>query len=214
MADVAHGRCDRPRDPASVHVRGITVDDHDRVTRLMARAFRDDPVVNHLVAQDHRRVERVTRFMRLALQPLTFPYGETYVTDGFEGAAYWNPPGRRPHGLWNDLRLLPRLLRITGPGGLDRAVASLALMEDKHPEEPHFYLLALGVEPSQQGRGIGGQLMAPVLSRCDRDGVAAYLESTSERNLPLYERHGFEVVEAVALPRGGPTMWRMWREPR
>jgi ribosomal protein S18 acetylase RimI-like enzyme len=214
MADVDQDPPGRPRAIAPVRVRGITTADHDRVTRLMARAFDDDPVVNHLVTQDDRREERVTRFMRLALTPLTFPYGETYVTDGFEGAAYWNPPHQRPHGLWNDLRLLPRLLTITGLGGLARAVACLTLMEDKHPEEPHYYLYALGVDPSQQGRGIGGQLMAPVLSRCDRDGEAAYLESTNERNLPLYERHGFEVIEAVALPRGGPTMWRMWREPR
>jgi hypothetical protein len=52
-----------------------------------------------------------------------------------------------------------------------------------------------------------------VLERCDRDGVPAYLESSKERNVVLYERHGFRVVEQLRLPKDGPPIWRMWREP-
>jgi hypothetical protein len=33
--------------------------------------------------------------------------------------------------------------------------------------------------------------MAPVLARCDREGMRAYLDATSQRNRRLYERHGF-----------------------
>ena len=199
---------------AGLRVRRIVPADVERVTDMMARAFDDDPVVNHLVRQDRSRRRRIRRFMRLALVPLTLPYGETYLTDGFEGAAYWNPPGRRPTGLIDDLRLLPALLRIAGVAGLPRAMASFALMEQKHPEEPHYYLFAIGVDPAMQGRGVGTRLLTPVLGRCDRERVPAYLESTNERNLSLYERHGFRVVEEVALPRAGPTMWRMWRDPQ
>jgi hypothetical protein len=54
--------------------------------------------------------------------------------------------------------------------------------------------------------------MAPVLERCDREGVRAYLDATSERNRRLYERHGFEAEEAFAPP-GGPPLWPMWRQP-
>lgn len=63
------------------------------------------------------------------------------------------------------------------------------------------------------GRGVGSALMRPVLETCDRDGVPAYLEATSERNKRLYLRHGFEVTDEIRLP-DGPTLWRMWRAPR
>ena len=54
--------------------------------------------------------------------------------------------------------------------------------------------------------------MAPMLERCDHDGIPAYLEATSDRNRALYERHGFRVRGNIPLP-GGPALWRMWRDP-
>jgi hypothetical protein len=55
--------------------------------------------------------------------------------------------------------------------------------------------------------------MRPVLELCDERGLPAYLEATSDRGTQLYRRHGFEVVDEIALP-DGPSLWPMWREPR
>jgi ribosomal protein S18 acetylase RimI-like enzyme len=71
----------------------------------------------------------------------------------------------------------------------------------------------LGTDPEAQGRGIGSAVLRGVLDQCDRDGVAAFLESSKESNIAYYARHGFRVTEEVQLLRG-PSMWRMWRDPR
>jgi ribosomal protein S18 acetylase RimI-like enzyme len=87
-------------------------------------------------------------------------------------------------------------------------------MEKRHPDDrSHWYLFILGTEQAAQGRGWGSALLAEMLARVDADGMSAYLESSSERNLALYARHGFEVTDEVAIP-GGPRVWPMWREPR
>jgi hypothetical protein len=54
-------------------------------------------------------------------------------------------------------------------------------------------------------------VLRPVFERCDADGVGIYLESSKERNISFYARHGFRVTGEVRLPRG-PRMWLMWRE--
>jgi GNAT superfamily N-acetyltransferase len=66
----------------------------------------------------------------------------------------------------------------------------------------------------RQGQGLGTQMLQEVLARADTDGVPAYLESSNERNLPLYERNGFRVIGELQALGHGPTIWRMWREPR
>ena len=83
-----------------------------------------------------------------------------------------------------------------------------------HPKaEPHWYLAFLGIEPSEQGKGLGSALLRPVLERCDSEGTPAYLETSNERNLPFYQRHGFEVVQQCGIP-DGPHFWGMWRVAR
>jgi ribosomal protein S18 acetylase RimI-like enzyme len=94
-----------------------------------------------------------------------------------------------------------------------RFLELMALMDEHHPHDPAYYLLAIGVRPASQGKGVGSALLSPVLEQCDRGGEAAYLEATSERSRKLYERHGFEVIGQFA-PVGGPPLWPMWRSPR
>jgi GNAT superfamily N-acetyltransferase len=83
-----------------------------------------------------------------------------------------------------------------------------------HPEEPHWYLQGLGTDPPRQGEGLASAALEPVLARCDADGVPAYLESTRERNVAFYERHGWTVTGTIDVPEGGPRLWAMWREPQ
>lgn len=199
--------------PLAPGIRKITKADREAIVSLMCRAFDDDPFINYLVKQDARRTERMARFMDTGLMRLTFPYGETYVTEAGDGAALWNPPGGRPHGMLADLSMLPMLVRVSGLGNLTRSIGAFSRAEKLHPHEPHYYLLGIGVDPERQGRGIGSSLIAPMAERCDREGIGAYLESSKERNVPLYERFGFQVREVVEF-KDGPSVWTMWRDPK
>ncbi len=203
----------RSRDPIATTVRRVTADDRKQLTAVMARAFDDDPIANWFAAQDKRRARRIYDFMDVAYR-ITSPGGELYTTDALQGAAYWSPPGKWKMGMLQQLMLLPAIVRTATWRRVPAVMGGLNAIEKKHPHEPHYYLLALGVEPDLQGHGIGTQLMAPVLERCDKERVPAYLESSKERNVPLYERNGFKVTEELVVPNGGPKIWLMWRDPK
>ena len=90
-----------------------------------------------------------------------------------------------------------------------------AAMEWRHAREvrgPHYYVRDIGVHPDMQGRGLGSALLTPTLERCDREGVPAYLEASSERNAALYERHGFQHLKELRVG-DSPPLRLMIRPP-
>ena len=199
--------------PLQVKVRTVTPADQTRLTGVMARAFDDDPIANWFAAQDKSRARRILDFMNVAYQ-MTAPHGDAYTTNDLQGGAYWSPPGKWKMGILEQLRLMPAMIRVASLKRVPALMGGLNAIEKKHPHAPHYYLMALGVEPALQGKSIGTQLMAPVLEKCDSEGIPAYLESSKEINVPLYERNGFKVTEQFQVPNGGPPIWLMWRDPQ
>lgn len=62
---------------------------------------------------------------------------------------------------------------------------------------------------------IEDSVRAPLASRLEHareSGTAMVLETGTQRNVPLYERLGFHVVEEAASPVGGPHVWFMRRD--
>jgi GNAT superfamily N-acetyltransferase len=139
-------------------------------------------------------------------------YRSAFTTDEREGVALWTPPGKGRLGAMEKLRLMALIVRLSGLD-LPRALRALSGMKSRRPREPHWYLSILGVEPSRRGADLDSALLQPVLNRCDADGLGAYVEATTPRNRDLHLRQGFAVLNEIALPGGGPPVWRMWRGP-
>jgi GNAT superfamily N-acetyltransferase len=180
----------------------------------LALAFADDPVMCWLFGDVAPRPMRYSEPWLASEGRRHMAHSHVYTLDGTPGAAYWDPPGQWKTRVLDVLRIAPLLVRGIGLR-TPAALRGLGRMEKVHAAQPkdHHYLAVLGTRPDRQGHGIGAALMAPVLERCDREGVGAYLESSKEANVPYYRRHGFEVVDEVDFP-GGPRLWPMWRDPR
>jgi ribosomal protein S18 acetylase RimI-like enzyme len=191
-------------------VRKARPEDMDPLAVTLARAFDDDPVISWVFPDGGRRPRLARRLFAIRLRHLLAD-DETYTADN-RGGALWSLPDRWKISALQQLSMTVRLL-----GGLGlrtpTVLGGLHEIERRHPKAPHYYLAVLGVDPDDQGRGLGSALMGPVLRACDADGIPAYLESSKERNVDFYARHGFRVTEELTLP-GGPPVWLMWRDPR
>ena len=175
---------------------------------MLARAFDDDPVLEWLFPRPARRRRGAHRMFSTRLTQLV-GQEQVYTTDDRAGAAIWALPGR-----WHvSSRETLELARIVLGPRLPILFSGLQRVDGAHPRQPqHFYLAVLGVDPSRQGEGLGSALIQPVLQLCDSERLPAYLESSKERNVDFYARHGFRVTSELRLPKG-PTMWPMWRSP-
>jgi GNAT superfamily N-acetyltransferase len=178
---------------------------------VLARAFDDDPVMTWFFQARRHRSARNRRFFAMRLRQL-MPHGETYTVDGELGAAVWAAPERWRLTRLEEVRLTLAMLPAVW-SRLAQVLEGLETIDHAHPRTPHYYLAVLGTEPDAQGRGIGSALLRPTLETCDRDEVPAYLESSKERNIDFYARHGFRVTAELRMPEG-PPVWSMWRDPR
>jgi GNAT superfamily N-acetyltransferase len=194
----------------TVSVRQARREDFRPLAAMLARAFYDDPVTSWFYPNPRRRLTRATRFFGIRLRQLA-DQELIFTTEDHAGAALWTQPGRWREDLRQSLMLLP-MLPVLLPR-IRRSTRAVREIERRHPVVPHYYLSVLGTDPDQQGGGIGSALLAPVLDRCDVEGIAAYLESSKESNVAFYVRHGFSVTDRIELP-DGPSLWFMWREAR
>jgi hypothetical protein len=185
----------------------------DALTASLVRAFRDDPLLNWGFRAGRGRERGWGVYFRTTLE-LYRPFGAVFSLDSGLGCAVWIPPEKWRLSIGRELLLAPRILSILGWRRLVRGLRAVHRIEAQHPLEPHYYLQVMGVDPTLQGRGLGGHLVTAGLERVDREGLGAYLETTKERNLAFYRRHGFEVSCTYDFGPGSPTCWGMWRPPR
>lgn len=137
-----------------------------------------------------------------------FLHGSAHRVNGCDGAALWLPPG-----VHADEEAMGKLMVETvAPDAQKDAAELMEQMAGYHPKEPHWYLPLIGIDPAKQGHGHGGALMRHALATFDRDGGVAYLESSNPRNVPFYQRLGFEILGTIQAG-GSPTMTPMLRKP-
>jgi GNAT superfamily N-acetyltransferase len=178
---------------------------------MLARAFLDDPVAAWSCRPDALRPAVLERFHATRLRQL-IPEGEVWTTPDLTCAALWAPPERWKTTPRQDAALARCLLRPRLIARAPTITIGLLRVERRHPRQPpHWYLAVLGTDPAAQGRGLGSAVLRGVLEQCDADGIGAYLESSKERNIDFYARHGFRVTAELPLPRG-PRIWSMWRD--
>jgi ribosomal protein S18 acetylase RimI-like enzyme len=197
-------------------VRPFARADLPATVAALVRAFDDDPVMRWIFPDDQMRRRRLPSFFSAALRSTSPRLEGTEVAvqgDQVLGAAIWLPPDTWRPPLWRQLVAMPGVV-IRLRSRLSAASALYGALIRVHPARPHWYLSGIGTDPAAQGSGVGGQLLRSRLVRCDAAGMPAYLESSKERNVPFYERHGFTVVGELSIPGGGPTLWLMWRNPQ
>jgi GNAT superfamily N-acetyltransferase len=202
----------------TVSVRPAVRADVRMLADVLAKAFYDDPPFMWILPDDRTRLARSRGIFSAVLQAEALRHGAVDAAwDGesgrIAGGAIWFPPGTWPPPVRQQLIVLPRYVHALGRrfGPVSELVTALARV---HPRTPNWYLYAIGVDPAYQGQGVGSALLRSRLERVDREGAAAYLESSKPGNIPLYEHFGFQAAEVPPLPNGAPVMTPMSRPAR
>lgn len=190
-------------------VKTIGEADSERTFATLTSAFIADPLFRWIYPTAHNYLDAFPRLLA-AYCGAGIGNATAYQAGDFAGASIWLGPGHSP-----DEEATVALAQETVPADrIDEVFGVLGELDNYHPhDEPLWYLPVIGVDTARQGSGLGSALLTHALQLCDEQGTRAYLESSNPRNIPLYERHGFEVMGRIEVG-SSPPVHPMIRERR
>ena len=182
-----------------IDVQTAGIGDQSRLVAAIVLAFSVDPAARWTYPTTENYLKHFPDLVRI-FGHKAFECGTAHFIGDVQAAAMWLPPGVQP----DEEALMSHFQRTVPEQDQDTLFAVFEQMGQYHPNEPHWYLPLIGVDPAQQGKGYGSALLRHALRCCDEDGTPAYLESSNPENIPLYLRHGFEVLGTIQVGSSPP----------
>ena len=181
------------------------------IRAVLGQAYADDPLSAWIFPDASTRAEACAVWYGLFAETYARCAQVTWLADD-DAACLWHTPDD-PALTWPDFPTIAGVLNtLVGAAHAERVGNALHPISDLTPSEPHVYVNFLAVAPSKQGRGAGARAIAPALEAARDRGLGVRLESTNPRNLPFYERLGFQRRAALQLGNG-PRLVSLWRDP-
>jgi ribosomal protein S18 acetylase RimI-like enzyme len=193
---------------SNLEVKTATGYEQDAVIDALKLAFGADPATRWVWPDPREYLLHFSKFAR-AFGGKAFVNNTAHYVGNYSGAALWLPSNTEP-----DVDTLLSLLRNTTAEEVQNTVPGVfEKMGSFHPNEPHWYLPLLGVDPLYHGKGLGSILMNYSTKIFDNLNTLAYLESSNPRNIPFYKRHGFELLGTIEVNKF-PPLFPMLRKPQ
>jgi len=208
---------DYPNKDTVINIRKARHSDLDALAEVLAEAYDKDLLMNWIVFQDEKRIQRMKKYFEVSLKDYSMKYDHVFTTEELDGVAIWYPP--EPSNCWKastfkHLSLTHKWISIAGMRKYLTLFIADEMVKKYHLKAPHYYLSVIGVHPENQGKGVASHLIRHVLQLCNERGVPAFLETATERNLGYYGKLDFKVIEEYVLPQNGPKVWTMIYEPK
>jgi GNAT superfamily N-acetyltransferase len=155
-----------------IEVQTAGIRDQSRLVAAIVLAFSVDPAARWTYPAPENYLKHFPDLVRI-FGRRAFECGTAHFIGDVQAAALWLPPSAQP----DEEALMAHFQRTVPEQDQDTLFAVFEQMGQYHPDEPHWYLPLIGVDPAQQGKGYGSALLMHALRRCDEDGTPAYLES-------------------------------------
>jgi GNAT superfamily N-acetyltransferase len=195
----------------SLGPRVASPQDSGEVVSILVDAFYDDPTWSWAFPDPSLRSAQHRQLWGMFVDgAMRFPW--VWLTPGNTATSVWIPPNETEFSDEQQAALEPAIVEMLGVKA-SRVLHMLEMFDQAHPRGvPHFFLSLLATSREHRGHGYGLRLLAENLRQIDEAGMPSYLEASNPANVPLYMRHGFEVLNSFTLPEGGSEVFTMWRD--
>lgn len=172
--------------------------DKKLVVELLTESFADNQSVNYIVRNDADRKKRIAALMDYSFEMCSL-YGEVWISNDRKACALLLFPQNKKSSLAAILLDIKLIFKAIGLTGIKKALDRESKIKARQPKLPMAYLWFIGVSPDNQHQGIGSKLLQEVIDHAEAIKLPLYLETSTLRNLPWYERFGFKVYNQLQL---------------
>ena len=188
----------------------------DLAVDLVVKAIFEDPSSIYFFPDISTRKEKLQHLWKFFLGQI-LSNGKLYaISSNIEGLAGWifhNPAeDSMPKTLQDDIMSLTFQMGFDNVMKISCHIMLCGQLHEQHANFPHWCLSPVAVTPELQGKGYASRLLDPMLSRIDNEQKPCYLQIENEKNVPIYEHFGFELIEKANLPNTDIYIWCMLRE--
>lgn len=172
--------------------------DKDLVVDILIKSFDTNQSVNYIIKQDRKRIKRVTALMDYSFE-VCYLFGDVFLSDDKKACALVTYPDKKKTTLKSILLDVRLILSAVGVKNINKTLAREAMINKMHPKEPMYYLWFIGVDPEYQNEGIGSVLLNEIIEDSESKKRPVYLETSTLKNLPWYEKFGFQIYHELDL---------------
>jgi hypothetical protein len=166
------------------------------VVDILARSFADNRSVNYIIKQDRKKLLRLKRLMEYSFDTC-FTFGEILLSDDRNGCALIIFPEKKRTTIKSIISDIKLIVLCTGINNGIKAIQRESAVKKLQRGELIYYLWFIGVEATEQNKGIGTRFMQEIISHCTAMERTIYLETSTEKNIPWYQQFGFTIYNQL-----------------
>ncbi len=194
-----------------VTVRELAPHEMEYAAGVLGRGYRDATLSLAIYGDDPiRRLRSVERVMGRRISAMDPPPLVACRGDVIVGVCGMAPPGACQLSVTKHERTA-----AADHGGSSSLMKTLAMAEEwdrHHPDEPHWHLGPVAVDPASRRNGVGGRMVERFRELVNEEGEMAFLETDRRENVRFFEQFGFLTVDEAKVI--GVPNWFMRREPK
>ncbi|SDH53007.1 GNAT family N-acetyltransferase [Mucilaginibacter gossypii] len=168
------------------------------IIEILSRSFENNQSVNYIVKQDSSRINAIRALMDYSFEMCSL-FGDVWLSDNHQACALVLYPQNKRATFKAILLDVKLIIKAIGLLGIKKTLNRESKIKAKQPKEPMAYLWFIGVEPNQQHKGLGSKLLQEITNDATAKQLPVYLETSTIKNLPWYERFGFIVYSRLEL---------------
>ncbi|WP_276348949.1 GNAT family N-acetyltransferase [Daejeonella sp. JGW-45] len=168
------------------------------VLDILTASFMDNKSVNYIIPQGDQKHKRIRSLMDYSFEVCSL-FGKVLLSDDRKACALLVYPDQKRttlKSIWLDTKLL---FTCIGIANLFKTIGRESKISKIQPKERMCYLWFIGVNPIDQGLGIGSKLLKELIMECEKEERPIFLETSTMKNLPWYKKFGFETYAELKL---------------